>query len=217
MIQKDTIQLYELIVAMHEGDITDAQFAILNEKLQNKASAREYVEFITIISGLACPSEIDFYFDQTKFAESEDGEVQDRYIGLLRELAEQERSAPTIEIPKDEPQRELIQKVVYLPQERVKISRFQKVFFAVSVAAAMILAAFIMFVRPVQPSVEVATLLDQMNVTWDSQNRTPYTDGRMTQGTYVLTREQEPWPPPVTPIYDTPNQSPGLPGRDFHD
>ena len=37
MMHKDTIQLYELIVAMHEGDITDAQFAILNKKLQNKA------------------------------------------------------------------------------------------------------------------------------------------------------------------------------------
>ena len=172
-----------LLCELVDGVITPERMTKLNDILSNDPEAvSHYIDFLDIqVLMKASLSESEEAFS----IPSDD--VQE-LTELWNELAKEEKNAPAIEIPEEQPQRQLIQKVVYPPRERIKISRFQKVFFAVSAAAALIFAAFIIFVPPAQPSVEVATLADQINVAWDQKSRTPYTDDRMVQGTYVLTR-----------------------------
>lgn len=215
MMHKDTIQLYELIVAMHESDITDAQFAILNKMLQNKASAREYVEFITIMSGLACPSEVDFYFDQAGFGELHDGEVQDINVTLrgvdttqlaldteadptdvseltqaMLELLEMERKAPTIEVEKPFFQKPRVPK---FDNSQLNIVRHRKsvrrsIAFALSLAASFLLVVgYLHFFVPIEVERPVvAKLSDSIDAVWDNKLQTPDTFDDMVQSSYGL-------------------------------
>jgi hypothetical protein len=81
-----------------------------------------------------------------------------------RQMAEHEKTAPEIEIPKEEPQRELINKVVPAPREKYEMSKFSKFTFAA--CAAVIL--FFVILKSLSPreGVEVATLTDSINAKW---------------------------------------------------
>ena len=58
---------------------------------------------------------------------------------LLQELAEFERSAPAIEIPRKKPPRQLINKVIYTPSEKRKVSKLTIATFFFSAAAILLM------------------------------------------------------------------------------
>ena len=93
---------------------------------------------------------------------------------LLEALAEEEVNAPSIEISKAEPQRELIQKVVYPPREKRKLSKFN--IFMLFNAAAVVLFFVILSFSPSRETIEVATLTDSINAKWGQMN------GKMEKG-----------------------------------
>lgn len=98
-------------------------------------------------------------------SEMEAFEVEDCNLAL-RCMAQEEKKSPAIEIPHEPMQRELIQKVIYPPHEKAKISKFSIFTLIVSVAAVLFFILFIKYVPETQYSVDVATLADQMNVHW---------------------------------------------------
>ena len=87
----------------------------------------------------------------------EENRVSDFNRALLL-LAQDEMFSPTIEISEEKPQRELIQKVVYPPREKHKMSTFSKLSFIA--AAAMIL--FIVYLRFAPQKPKSVALLNRM-------------------------------------------------------
>jgi hypothetical protein len=83
---------------------------------------------------------------------------------VMLELLEMERTAPAIEIPKVEPPRELIQKVVYPPRQKRKISKFNLFVLATSAAAMLFLATIVKF-APTKPEV-VARFTELEDCRW---------------------------------------------------
>ncbi|MHC4881673.1 MAG: FecR family protein [Planctomycetota bacterium] len=83
---------------------------------------------------------------------------------MMRELLEMERTAPAIEIPKVEPPRELIQKVVYPPRRKREISKFNLFVLATSAAAMLFLAIMVTF-APSKPEV-VARFTELEDCRW---------------------------------------------------
>ena len=77
----------------------------------------------------------------TSVDKSEDVKV----IQALQELAVHEKAAPHIEIHEEKPEEELIQKVVYPPQEKLKVSKFQIFTLTTSAAAILFIVLFVTF------------------------------------------------------------------------
>lgn len=80
-------------------------------------------------------------------------------------LAKYERKAPAIELPDRKPKKELIEKVVYPPRQKRKVSKFNIIFLGLNAAAMLFLVLFLRLTPPKQ-SVEVATLSDSINAKW---------------------------------------------------
>ena len=99
--------------------------------------------------------------------------VQDQ---LLKQMAAYEKIAPEIEIIKEETPRELIQKVVYPPRENRKMTKFQKLVFA-ACAAIILFIVYLNYAPRMSYNMEVATLVDQMNVQW-GDSAVDFEDGR---------------------------------------
>src|SRR5690606_23819186 len=83
-------------------------------------------------------------------------------------LAEHEKTEKTIVFPKEPPQHELIQKVIYPPREKQKVSRFQILTLITSAAAIL---AILLYVTcyPVRSS--VATLTQSAHARWADTDR----------------------------------------------
>jgi hypothetical protein len=83
---------------------------------------------------------------------------------LWQELADYEKTAPDLKIPQKKPQNELIQKVVYPPREKRKLSKFS-IFMLFNTAAMILLFLFLKYV-PTTAGIEVATLTDSLQAKW---------------------------------------------------
>ncbi len=83
----------------------------------------------------------------------------------LQELAEYEKTVPVIEIPKEAPRRELTQKVVK-PKVEPRSHRQSVLALAACAAVLFFIFLFATFVPEKRLFVEVATLIDQVNVQW---------------------------------------------------
>ncbi|MEN8127317.1 MAG: LamG-like jellyroll fold domain-containing protein [Planctomycetota bacterium] len=83
----------------------------------------------------------------------------------LEALALYEKTAPAIEIPKEQPQRELIQKVVYPPREKRKISKFNLFTLITSAAAILFFVLFVKF-APSPSDAIVARLGNSVQARW---------------------------------------------------
>ena len=100
-------EVNELIELAIEGAITPEQSKLLNDSIvNNPVICRYYCEYIHLTVGIERSIEKIAATDLQEY-----NAVFDE--ALWNELAEMERTAPTIEIPKEKAQRELIQKVVY--------------------------------------------------------------------------------------------------------
>ena len=83
---------------------------------------------------------------------------------VWKELADYENTAQEIRLHPENPRPELIQKVVYPPREKRKISRFGII--TLLNAAAVLLFFLILRAAPPKDGIEVATLSDSLHAEW---------------------------------------------------
>ena len=118
---------------------------------------------------------LEEFMSDVNQVDAEDSEI----TCAMLELLEMERTAPAFVIPKVEPPCELIQKVVHPPREKPKLTKFQKFFFAATAAAVIFFVLFVKFGPVSVPSVDVATVADQMNVKWADSSYSPKSGERL--------------------------------------
>jgi len=169
MNQQKEKELYDLITAAMEGTISPEQHASLIEILSDDPEALEryscYVSFVSVFRA----------GDILKDVDTEAESVRD--IPLLTALAEYEKTAPVVEIPKEEIEEE--SEPVIRPLKKKPLSKLQIAAIVTSAAAMLLFALFIKFVPEPLPSVEVATLVDQMNVQWSESSLEPEVGSRL--------------------------------------
>jgi hypothetical protein len=155
----DKNELSRLIIASLDGVITSEQLSRLDQLLsQNHDAVKYYGCYLRIYSTFVeCAGMI---FDN-------DSVVKDiRSDEIWKELVEYEKTAPAIQLSEPEPQRDLIQKISYPSREKHKMSRFNK--FVLAACAAIILFFVYLYFAPQQYTIEVATLIDQIDVKWSN-------------------------------------------------
>jgi hypothetical protein len=102
--------------------------------------------------------------EKEQITTADDVSIDSGILHAMQELARFEREAPVIEIHKDEPLRELIQKVVYPPREKVKMSTFHKFTFAA--CATMVLFFVYLHFAPQPDQQVVARVAQSVNAKW---------------------------------------------------
>ncbi len=162
----NTSEFVSLTLQAIEGRITDDDFARLEKYLQDKPEFRDIYSDLNIMYAYLRRPALTFDAD---VHESEQYDPLD--AELWQHLAEYEKTAPRFELSEEEPSQELIQKVVHA-RNPYKISKFNIFTFAISAAAIFLILLFIKFAPTKRYSVEVATLIDQVNVKWaDSRSQ----------------------------------------------
>ena len=138
-------KMFLLFDAVREGVATEAQLSELDQMLaQDMTMCKYYIEYISMCTLLRSGKA----FDQKHITMPE--------ICTMRfwaDIAEYEKKAPGLEIPKEKPRRELIQKVVYPPREKRRVSKFSIFSLAMNVAAILFFVLFIKF-APDKQSIE---------------------------------------------------------------
>ena len=175
MSQEEQSKYGSMILRVLDGQMSEEKYREFDTKLREDASFRRYyLQFMEINASL---NAID-KFPITRFGEDE--EVLDRELWL--ELAQHEKKAQPIQIPDQPLQRERIQKVVYPPREKRHLSK-SGIFSIAACAAAVLFFVYLRF-APQQPSsVQVATVVDQINVQWLQ------TDVKFNNGTRLWTNK----------------------------
>lgn len=160
-MSNDELQLNKLIIKCLEGVISAEEIEQLNETLaENPEACKRYAETVFINSQISRPGNIGTYLFDKEYASLCSSFDDD----FWKELAESEKAAPEIEIPKEQPPRELIQKVVYPPRQKQRLNKFS-IFTLVNVAAVILFFVILRF-APSKGGVEVAVLKDSINAKW---------------------------------------------------
>ncbi len=172
-------ELYSLVLQSIEGRISESDFVRLEKYLQESSEYREIYSDLNIMYAYlrrpALTFSIDFDAEQYPTFDTD----------FWKELAEDEKTAPEIEISQEKSRRELIQKVVYPPREKLKVSKFSIAFLAMNAAAILFIALFLKFV-PSTHSVEVATLSDSINAKWADIDASMQKGTRLTKNSNKL-------------------------------
>ena len=114
-------QIGELLSLALELEISQEQIDALNSLLKNNPERIRYaINYLQINSALKRSSVVAGMQD-TDMQEMADA---DSFTNSLIQIAEYEKTAPAIEISEEKPSRELIQKVIYPPRGKRKISKF---------------------------------------------------------------------------------------------
>jgi len=146
----------ELLIKAYEGHISPDEMRQLNDRIKSdNEAAYLYAEFFDTVSGLVDLNEVSLSLEQ------DESTGLDTWINFL---AQDEKSAPAVEVAQEEPKKELIQKVVYAKSPR-HVSKLSIYSIVLSAAAILVIALFINF-APNQMSREVATLTSSMNAEW---------------------------------------------------
>lgn len=158
-----------------EGVLEQKYFDQLSEWIQESTENAERFTRIALLyraihNNVACDH-------STKMTLSEQGDesVFDEELWLA--LAEGEKKAPTIIIPKIS-QLELPPKVVQ-PKGTHKVNKISLYFTIISSAAMLFVILFLKFAPQKQYSIEVATLVDQMNSKWAQSESNMKTGSRL--------------------------------------
>ena len=172
-------EIAELTAHALNGTLDEKGLRQLEELLERNPIAVEYYQemlwtFVGIKSmeGISCLQEVD-------------NGALDR--DFWQAMLQQEKDAPVAEIPEEETSRELIQKIVRVPQER-KISRFNIFTLAMSIAAILFITLFLKFAPPAH-RVEVATLSDSINAKWADMDASEDTGSALQIGSRLVARE----------------------------
>ena len=160
MQKKELSELNALIELALDDSISPEQSGRLNDLIiHDTAVCKYYCEYIHLTVDLERQS---IKVPATDLQEYTEVFNQD----LWNQLAYEEKTAPMIELPTEEPKQELIQKVVYPPREKKKISKFNIFTLVVSAAAMLFMVLFVTFAPDKTGGIEVATLVDQVNAQW---------------------------------------------------
>ncbi|RQV94875.1 hypothetical protein EH221_06975, partial [bacterium] len=163
-------ELYGLLNALREGVITDADFERLDSWISNDEwVCRLYVDYVKLwadLQGFQLAAKPDYALISTDTWKSDGIEFADSQFWKM--LAEHEEAAEEIELPKEPPQHELIQKVIYPPREKQKISKFQILTLITSAAAILVILLYVNY-YPVHK--EVATLTQSAHARWADIDR----------------------------------------------
>lgn len=173
-------ELQELLTLSLEKKTSQEQVERLNAILDEYPDALQHCLDFYLIA--ACLSQ------SRELSETVINELNNKYVTrmqLLTEFAQYEKTAPQIEIPVEEPHRDLIQKVVYPSREKRKMSRFSVVFLAMSTAAILFFFLFLRFVPP-KGGVQVATLTDSIGAEWAGNSASFDKGARMAIGNESL-------------------------------
>lgn len=154
----DFSHVNELIELAIDGSISPEQSQQLNDWIvKDPAVCAHYCEYIQLNVNI---ERLSYVADTPALPEYE--AISD--LELWEELACEERKAPAIALTPSEPRRELIQKVVYPPGEKRKMSKFC-VFTLLNAAAVVLFFLILRFTIPAG-GIEVATLADSFNAKW---------------------------------------------------
>jgi hypothetical protein len=162
--------LSHLIHGLLSGELTDVQFQRLNQMLSKDPKCLQYYIEYTTLWGL-----LD---EMNGFSDDEDLYPGDA-AAILQALADEERTAKTITLPKEQEPPKLIRKVER-KQIEYKINRRALLTIAVSIAAIVLIILFVRFAPP-SKGIQVAVLVDTINAKWAD------VDGTMQNGTPLAT------------------------------
>ena len=156
-----------LVLLSLEGEATEQQYHRLNELLKSSQEYfNYYLDLIEIHQAIqSCNWQIEY-------------ENVYSLNRALEEFAIYEKNAPEIEITQEESPKELIQKVVYPPREKVRMTKFQKFTLAAS-AAIVFFFAYLSLIPQKSYSVKVATLTDSINASWADNVSSMHTGARL--------------------------------------
>jgi hypothetical protein len=151
-------KLFQCLVCKSiDGTITPDEIGTFNTLLSGYPELEQYyinyVQLIYLLPEAQIPSKRDLPLEP--LISSQD----------LEALGKLESDAPVLETPKQELRQELIQKVVYPPREKRKVSKFGAVFLVMNAAAILFFFLFVRFAPP-RGGIEVATLTDSINAKW---------------------------------------------------
>ncbi len=159
MNETERDRIAELTLKSLEGQISEEEFKELDTYI---SASNENARYFTkcIATSMEIMEHHETIRDKVCLSnESFDQELWDK-------LEAHEKTAPTIEISKEVPRRELIQKVVYPYREKQKMTKFQLFTLIASVAAVLCVIAFLKMFPEKPNSVEAASLVDQIDVQW---------------------------------------------------
>jgi hypothetical protein len=162
--------LSQLIQGLLSGELTDVESQRLNQMLSKDPKCLQYYIEYTTLWGL---------LDETNgFSDDKDLSPGDA-AAMMQALADEERTAKTITLPKKQEPQELIRKV---ERKRIeyKVNRGALLTITVSIAAIVLIILFVRFAPP-SKGVQVAVLVDTLNAKWAD------TDGTMQNGTPLAT------------------------------
>jgi hypothetical protein len=163
MLDQYKIKISEYAVKLNEGVLTSEEFEQLNLMLaSNSESANYYAQVMLCLSNIE-----EFCGDILGHKENNEPFLQDE---LWDALAEHERTAPETITPKEEPPRELIQKVVYPTNPPRQVSKFPLYTAIISIAAVLFAIIYVQIAPP--PATTVATITDSLNAQW-AQSKHP--------------------------------------------
>ncbi len=183
MGQHNNTDFAELILGLIHGTLSDDQSAYLLGHLKDHADARQYyIEFMAIHTGLYTQAG----YEKLMVPEPVESNELNEFNSALLALAEYEKTAPSIEIPKENPKKEPV-KMLKIETPKRKVSKFSMCALALSAAAVLLFAAMVLF-TPVHPV--VATLTDSMNAEWEDMGdvSVPANGDLLRQGEFTLVK-----------------------------
>lgn len=170
--------LESLIMKAQEGSLSDEDRFHLNELMKIPENQSAYFELIKINWAL---KQLDLS-DYQQNAVSSIGASFD--MSLWKQLADDEKTAPEIEIPPQEYVHELIP-IAERKKIKYTISRGSLLTIVTSIAAVLLIILFIRFAPP-KGGIEVATLTDSINAKWADEGRAMERGVRITSGNRPL-------------------------------
>jgi hypothetical protein len=176
--RRDFNEVNYLIELAIEGSISLEQSRLLNQWIVNDPAIRryycEYIQLTVCIEQLSANISKDDLLDYDMIFDQE----------WWNQLAREEKTAPELEVPLDQSRHELIQKVIYPPREKRKLSKFS-IFMLLNTAAIVLLFILLRFTPP-KEGFEVATLTDSLNAKWANVSIPMQKGARITTGNEQL-------------------------------
>lgn len=145
-----------LLCKSMDGKITSDEIQVLNTLLSDYPELEQcYLDHVQLI----------YLLPEAQIADSSDLPLEPLVSNKdLEELGMLESNAPVVEKTKEFRQ-DLIQKVIYPPREKRRVSKIGIVFLVMNAAAILFLLLFVRFAPPKKGS-EVATLTDSIDSEW---------------------------------------------------
>ncbi len=154
-------QIGDLLFLALENQISQEQITCLNNLIKNRPECLRFAVHYLQINSVLKFHRVSAGLEHQAAQKTRDADL---FTDLFAQMAEYEKTAPQVEICRNAPGPELIQKVIYPSKSKTRLSRFN-VFVFLNTAAIVLLFLFLRF-APARHSVQVATLTDTVNAVW---------------------------------------------------